>query len=95
MCYSPFRHFTGALADAFSFDLHALATPPAFVLSQDQTLKFEILASAKHERTCFHPRFVLLLGLMTLPKQRLTLSLSHVNCRIAKELYAHWTLSST
>jgi hypothetical protein len=28
-----------------SFDLHALATPPAFVLSQDQTLQF---------KDCFH-----------------------------------------
>ena len=28
---------------AFSFDLHVLSTPPAFVLSQDQTL---------HEKCC-------------------------------------------
>ena len=41
MHYSPFRHFTGIPKDAFSFDLHALATPPAFVLSQDQTLQFK------------------------------------------------------
>ena len=27
----------------FSFDLHVLGLPPAFVLSQDQTLKFEPL----------------------------------------------------
>ena len=26
-----------------SFDLHVLSTPPAFVLSQNQTLKFNIL----------------------------------------------------
>ena len=26
---------------AFSFDLHVLSTPPAFVLSQDQTLTFK------------------------------------------------------
>jgi hypothetical protein len=25
--------------DAFSFDLHVLGTPPAFILSQDQTLR--------------------------------------------------------
>ena len=31
--YSPRR--------AFSFDLHVLGTPPAFVLSQDQTLTFK------------------------------------------------------
>ena len=38
--YSPVRHFTLRLAADFSFDLHVLGTPPAFVLSQDQTLRF-------------------------------------------------------
>ena len=28
-----------------SFDLHVLSTPPAFVLSQDQTLRKEFLVS--------------------------------------------------
>ena len=32
--YSPLR--------AFSLDLHVLGTPPAFVLSQDQTLQFRV-----------------------------------------------------
>ena len=27
----------------FSFDLHVLGTPPAFALSQDQTLQFVLL----------------------------------------------------
>ena len=41
--YSPVRHFPlNQLAEAsvirFSFDLHVLSTPPAFILSQDQTL---------------------------------------------------------
>ena len=41
--YSPVRHCPPLpLAEAsfhgFSFDLHVLGTPPAFVLSQDQTL---------------------------------------------------------
>ena len=36
--YSPVRHFTGGLATPFSCDLHVLGTPPAFALSQDQTL---------------------------------------------------------
>jgi len=33
--------FKGVLSDseARPFDLHALSTPPAFILSQDQTLK--------------------------------------------------------
>ena len=32
-CYSPVRH------ESNSFDLHVLSTPPAFILSQDQTLQ--------------------------------------------------------
>ena len=36
--YSPVRHFTAPLAEGFSCDLHVLGAPPAFVLSQDQTL---------------------------------------------------------
>ena len=35
--YSPLR--------TFSLDLHVLGTPPAFVLSQDQTLQFTFLAT--------------------------------------------------
>ncbi len=42
-CYSPVRHFTHPPKGAFSFDLHVLSTPPAFVLSQDQTLHNNIL----------------------------------------------------
>ena len=41
--YSPVRHFTHRPKPTFSYDLHVLGTPPAFVLSQDQTLKFLIL----------------------------------------------------
>ena len=37
MCYSPFRHSTRFPKETFACDLHALATPPAFDLSQDQT----------------------------------------------------------
>ena len=36
--YSPLR--------AFSLDLHVLGTPPAFVLSQDQTLQFRVRSKA-------------------------------------------------
>lgn len=32
---SPLKPFEG-----FPFDLHVLGTPPAFILSQDQTLRF-------------------------------------------------------
>ena len=44
---SPLSHL-GSLTEISelraSFDLHVLGTPPAFVLSQDQTLKYGILA---------------------------------------------------
>src|SRR5688500_5432607 len=40
--YSPVRHFTSNPKTGFSFDLHVLGTPPAFVLSQDQTLQFNL-----------------------------------------------------
>ncbi len=38
--YSPVCHYPEG-----SFDLHVLGLPPAFVLSQDQTLRFENLKS--------------------------------------------------
>ena len=37
------RHSTLFPKKNFAFDLHVLSTPPAFVLSQDQTLQFDIL----------------------------------------------------
>jgi hypothetical protein len=37
-CYSPVRRFTRWVAPTFSHDLHVSGTPPAFVLSQDQSL---------------------------------------------------------
>jgi hypothetical protein len=41
--YSPVRHFTPPASRGFSFDLHVLSTPPAFILSQDQTLQLNSL----------------------------------------------------
>lgn len=38
--YSPVRHSTEV-----AFDLHVLGLPPAFVLSQDQTLKLILVQS--------------------------------------------------
>jgi hypothetical protein len=37
-CYSPVRHSSYNIATVRQVDLHVLSTPPAFVLSQDQTL---------------------------------------------------------
>jgi hypothetical protein len=39
------RHSTHPVAQAFAFDLHVLGTPPAFVLSQDQTLRENLFSS--------------------------------------------------
>src|SRR4051812_31200145 len=39
-CYSPVRRFPPP-EGGFSLDLHVLSAPPAFVLSQDQTLREE------------------------------------------------------
>ena len=35
---------------AFAFDLHVLSIPPAFVLSQDQTLQFNILTQSLYKK---------------------------------------------
>ena len=40
--YSPVRHFQG-YCYPLTFDLHVLGTPPALVLSQDQTLRQMVL----------------------------------------------------
>ena len=50
MHYSPVRHcprfqLTEVSIHRFSFDLHVLGMPPAFVLSQDQTLNKLYLSS--------------------------------------------------
>jgi hypothetical protein len=41
-CYSPVRHSTIVPEGTAAFDLHVLSTPPAFVLSQDQTLRRDL-----------------------------------------------------
>ena len=43
MHYSPFRRANCSPKGTFALDLHGLATPPAFVLSQDQTLHLIIV----------------------------------------------------
>jgi hypothetical protein len=40
--YSPVRHSTRHPKVTFAFDLHVLSAPPAFALSQDQTLQFKL-----------------------------------------------------
>ena len=42
-CYSPVRRFTREPKSPFTLDLHVLGLPPAFVLSQDQTLQFDLI----------------------------------------------------
>ena len=51
--YSPVRRFTRPPKETFSLDLHVLGTPPAFILSRDQTLMFN-LAMRLHAVFAFH-----------------------------------------
>ena len=46
-CYAPVRHFPIGTEVPGSFDLHVLSTPPAFVLSQDQTLRQDLVRWTK------------------------------------------------
>ena len=51
-CYSPVRHSSHS-EERFPFDLHVLSTPPAFVLSQDQTLQTKT-SGEKPDKTNHH-----------------------------------------
>ena len=46
-CYAPVRHSPIGTEVPGSFDLHVLSTPPAFVLSQDQTLRQDLVRWTK------------------------------------------------
>ena len=61
-CYAPVRHCTQKPKLPFSSDLHVLSTPPAFVLSQDQTLRNSALRFA--------------VGLTLTPQARIVIRLS-------------------
>ena len=39
----------------FAFDLHVLGTPPALILSQDQTLKLNLLSPPEGGGNSFNP----------------------------------------
>ena len=50
MYYSPVRHSTpGSKLPSFPFDLHVLGMPPAFNLSQDQTLQFKFVCRLRRQ----------------------------------------------
>jgi hypothetical protein len=51
------------IAHEFSFDLHVLGTPPAFILSQDQTLRLEVCLTL---RLCLPQTFFLLPWMLAL-----------------------------
>ena len=66
-CYSPVRRCTRGVAPTFPHDLHVLGTPPAFVLSQDQTLQLKDHASEHcSERRLLTTESVTSLELITL-----------------------------
>ncbi len=62
MHYSPVRHSTATSSlrrdhsVLFPFDLHVLGMPPAFNLSQDQTLQFKsfLISNPKPKLRTFH-----------------------------------------
>ena len=53
--YSPFRRATRSPKGTLALDLHGLATPPAFVLSQDQTLHLDIVRTQGHRPRAVNP----------------------------------------
>src|SRR5262249_39856619 len=60
-CYSPVRRSPETEA-SFAHDLHVLSTPPAFILSQDQTLQFRsyrLPGGLTPDRLFFRNRFQL------------------------------------
>ena len=44
----PLSHFPFRKISSASFDLHVLSTPPAFILSQDQTLVKSVCSGQNH-----------------------------------------------
>ena len=63
--YSPVRHKQFSLYRYISnspFDLHVLSMPPAFVLSQDQTLKFNFLKFLISDLSTFNSRLTVCFG---------------------------------
>ena len=55
-CYAPIRHSTTPCG-AVAFDLHVLSTPPAFILSQDRTLRMKLQDAVGRSR--LRPGFIL------------------------------------
>ncbi len=52
MYYSPVRHSSArSKLLLLPFDLHVLSMPPAFNLSQDQTLQFNLARSAEADQS--------------------------------------------
>src|SRR5699024_3640106 len=82
-CYSPVRHsIKGSKLPRLAFDLHVLGTPPAFILSQDQTL---------HNWKA-HLELVLMLNSASRCVYIVRLNLGHIVCVLFSELtltYCH------
>jgi hypothetical protein len=51
----------------FAFDLHVLGTPPALILSQDQTLKLNLLSPPEGGGNSFNPISLFNLALGFIP----------------------------
>ena len=55
----------------FAFDLHVLGTPPALILSQDQTLKLNLLSPPEGGGNSFNPISLFNLALGFIPTSAL------------------------
>ena len=54
-CYSPVRRYTREPKSPFPLDLHVLGTPPALILSQDQTLELNCFRARTTEEIPSNP----------------------------------------
>jgi hypothetical protein len=52
-CYSPVRRSTQGPKPPFALDLHVLGTPPALILSQDQTLELVFAPNSEELGTSY------------------------------------------
>ena len=77
-CYAPVRHSPRRLptemnSHRFPFDLHVLSTPPAFILSQDQTLRIFAAVPQAYLLQPVHPTTTALLRKALLNSQAISL----------------------
>lgn len=91
-CYLRVTHpFATLLAseETFSFDLHVLGTPPAFVLSQNQTLHLNLEEVYSNSTNTFKILKPLKINIFTGPETILTIQFSKNKNRLTLRLFFH------